>query len=229
MRFSLKNVVPWGRSFDEYAAMFALSEEDLGKRILGCADGPAGFNATLTRRGGRVVSVDPIYRFSVEEIRSRIAETYGEVMAQTRENAHAFVWRHIHSPEALGLARMSAMEAFLSDYRTGRNENRYVAGSLPDLPFKDQSHDLVLCSHILFLYSEHFSLDFHVRSIREFCRVAKEARIFPLLELNAEKSRHLEAVKAQLREGGFSMSVDATPYEFQRGGNQMLRIQKPKS
>ena len=44
MSFSLKQIVPWGRSFAEYVAMFALSGDDLGKRILGCGDGPAAFD-----------------------------------------------------------------------------------------------------------------------------------------------------------------------------------------
>jgi hypothetical protein len=39
----LENVVPWGRSLTEYQAMFALSEEDLQKRILRCGDGPREF------------------------------------------------------------------------------------------------------------------------------------------------------------------------------------------
>lgn len=50
--FRLDKVVPWGRSFEEYVAMFNLTKEDLGRRILGCGDGPAGFNAELTKRGG---------------------------------------------------------------------------------------------------------------------------------------------------------------------------------
>lgn len=37
MSFTLEKVVPWGRSFDEYAAMFSLSNADLDKRILGSA------------------------------------------------------------------------------------------------------------------------------------------------------------------------------------------------
>ena len=90
MSFTLEDVVPWGRSFDEYAAMFALSDADLRGRILGCGDGPASFNALLTRRGGRVVSVDPLYRVSAEEIRRRIGETYATVMEQTRRNRHEF-------------------------------------------------------------------------------------------------------------------------------------------
>ena len=58
--FRLDEVVPWGRSFDEYVAMFALTEEDLQRRILGCGDGPASFNRGVTERGGDVVSVDAI-------------------------------------------------------------------------------------------------------------------------------------------------------------------------
>jgi hypothetical protein len=55
MAVQLKEIMPWGRSFEEYVAMFALSEEDLSKRILGCGDGPASFNAELTRRGRMAV------------------------------------------------------------------------------------------------------------------------------------------------------------------------------
>jgi hypothetical protein len=61
--FTLEHVVPWGRSFDEYRRMFALTEEDLRLRILGCGDGPASFNAEATRRGTRMISCDPIYRY----------------------------------------------------------------------------------------------------------------------------------------------------------------------
>ena len=109
MSFTLANVVPWGRSFDEYVAMFALSANDLRKRILGCGDGPSSFNALLTRQGGYVVSVDPIYRFSAEEVRSRIRETYAEVMEQTRKNMHEFTWTSIRTVDELGRVRMAAM------------------------------------------------------------------------------------------------------------------------
>ena len=41
MPFSIDRVVPWGRNSAEYQAMFRLGEPDLGRRILGCGDGPA--------------------------------------------------------------------------------------------------------------------------------------------------------------------------------------------
>lgn len=143
MSFTLNQVVPWGRSFDEYVAMFALTDVDLGGLILGCGDGPASFNAVLTRRGGRVISVDPLYRFSQDDIRERIHQAYAEVMEQTRKNAHEFIWTSIGSVEELGPAR----EEFLSDYPLGVVEKRYVDGELPHLPFPDKSFDLAVCSY----------------------------------------------------------------------------------
>jgi len=178
----------------------------------------------MKRRGGHVVSVDPIYTFSAGEIRSRIDETYEEVMEQARKNKHEFVWRHISSVDELGKVRMSAMNDFLSDYAVGLKEGRYVDASLPTLPFSDREFDIALCSHFLFLYSEHLSEDFHIQSIEELCRVASEVRIFPLLELGAKESRHLKIVVDRLEKGGFVVDMKKVPYEFQKGGNEMLRV-----
>ncbi len=225
MAFSLSEVVPWGRSFDEYVAMFALSEEDLfAKRILGCGDGPAAFNAVLAGRGGKVVSADPLYRFPAEEIRRRIEATFPVVLEQTRKNADGFVWRRIPSVEELGRIRRAAMEEFLSDYPGGLADGRYIEASLPALPFEDGRFDLAVCSHLLFLYSEQLSEDFHVASIRELCRVADEVRIFPLLDLDTRRSRHLEPVLARLLNEGLVAVIERVEYEFQKGGNEMLRV-----
>ncbi len=150
--FTLDGVVPWGQSFDEYLRMFSLSERDLELKILGCGDGPASFNAEASRRGWRVVSCDPIYQWSASDIRSRVAETYRQIMEQTRQNAEEFVWTSIPSVEELGRRRMAAMETFLDDYEAGKVEGRYVNG-LPVLPFVDDAFDLAMCSHLLFLYT----------------------------------------------------------------------------
>ncbi len=83
--------------------------------------------------------MDPLYRFTAEEIRQRIAETFEAVMEQTRKNAPEFIWRQIHSVEELGRLRMSAMEEFLSDYSRGRGEGRYREAGLPGLPSEGAS------------------------------------------------------------------------------------------
>ena len=224
MAFRLEEVVPWGRSFEEYQAMFALSDKDLSGRILGCADGPASFNAGLTKRGGKIVSADPLYRFSREEIRNRIDQIFETVLGETRKNAHEFVWETIPSVEVLGRTRREAMDDFLDDYPEGLDAERYIDASLPELPFREKEFELALCSHYLFLYSPHLSHDFHLRSIRELCRVAREVRIFPLLELGAVPSRHLDEIQQKLQEPEYSVSIVPVEYEFQRGGNRMMTV-----
>jgi hypothetical protein len=108
MSFTLENIVPWGTSFDEYVAMFALSDADLKGRILGWGDDSASFNALLTKGGGQVMSVDPFCRFSVEDLRRRIAETFDEVLEQTRQNRHEFNWTGIRTVDELGRLRRAA-------------------------------------------------------------------------------------------------------------------------
>ncbi len=229
MRFSLDEVVPWGRTFDEYVDMFALDGDDLAQRIIGCADGPAAFNAELSHMGGSVVSVDPLYQFTVQDIESRIDDTFDIVMEQTRRNAFEFTWNRIRSPKELGQLRMKAMSEFLADFPQGRIEGRYSYGELPRLRFPDDAFDIALCSHFLFLYSELFDLSFHIRSIRELCRVAGEARIFPLMELGSRKSRHLDAVSAALSLEGYRVAIERVDYEFQKGGDKMLRVIAPEN
>src|SRR5579862_9179827 len=142
MPITYDSIVPWGRSYDEYVAMFGLSEVDLARSILGCGDGPAGFNATMCVRGGRATSVDPLYAFSVREIEQRIAETFDVVIAQTRSHADRFVWTRIRTVEELGELRMAAMRAFLGDFEQGHAQGRYVCAALPQLPFEADSFDL---------------------------------------------------------------------------------------
>jgi len=222
--FTLEEVVPWGRSFDEYRRMFVLRDADLTTRMLGCGDGPASFNVEATRRGATVVSCDPIYRWDVAQIGQRVDATYQTVLDQTRRNAHEFVWGAIESVEALGRIRMSAMQAFLQDYPAGKAEGRYVEAELPALPFANRSFDLALCSHLLFLYSQQLDEVFHTAAALELCRVATEVRVFPLLALGGQPSVHVEPVCARLRAEGHHVSIEAVPYEFQKGGNQMLRV-----
>jgi hypothetical protein len=203
-----------------------LTEDDLALKIVGCGDGPASFNAEATRRGSAVISCDPIYRFDVDQLRERIASTYDEILEQTRRNAGEFVWSTIHSVDELGQIRMTAMNDFLHDFPVGRTEGRYVNAELPNLPFVDSSFDLALCSHFLFLYTTQLGDTFHRSAIREMCRVAREVRIFPLLALGATPSPLVEPMADEFRRQGVSVSIDDVPYEFQRGGNKMMRIRR---
>ena len=223
--FQLKNVVPWGRSFQDYIEMFNLTPEDLELSILDCAGGPASFNAIMKQREKTVISCDPIYQFTPQQIEKRIDETYPIIIDGLYKNIDQFVWEKTPTPEALGEDRLSAMKEFLADFATGKQEGRYREIGFPELPFSDQHFDLAVSSHLLFTYSEQFSWEFHLQSILELSRVAKEVRIFPLVEnFTSIKSRHLDSILEALTTRGYETEIQKTVYEFQRGGNELLKV-----
>jgi hypothetical protein len=229
MVVELDNVVPWGRSLDEYRLMFALSDDDLSLRILGCGDGPASFNCEMAARGHRVTSIDPIYGLSGQVIQQRIDQTHEAIISQVKLSVNDYAWRYFRDPDDLCRHRLAVMNGFLQDYDAGLSEGRYVPESLPRLSFEDGHFDLALCSHLLFLFSDHLSLDFHKAAIRELCRVAKDVRIFPLVALNCKQSVHLEPVVATMTDAGYSVEIVTVPYEIQKGADQMMRIIKDRA
>lgn len=224
MSVKLNEVVLWGRSLAEYQGMFNLTPGDLTQRILGCADGPASFNAEMTAQGGQTVSCDPIYEFSPQQIRGRFEDSIETVISQVKAHPGNYVWQFHSGPDDLVKNRRRAMERFLADYELGLRQGRYKKAELPQLPFRDQEFDLALCSHFLFLYSDHFSKEFHLSSILEMARVAREVRVFPLVGLNCEPAPHLIEVLDRMRERGFRVEVKKSSYQIQKNGDSFLRI-----
>jgi hypothetical protein len=229
MAFKYQEVVPWGRSFNEYCRMFHLTDENLQRSILGCADGPASFNAEMSRRGHRVISCDPLYQLTSDQIKQRIDATYDEVIRQTRQNEEKFAWNRITSLDELGRLRLQAMSNFLDDFERGKREGRYIAAELPDLPFTSSSFDIALCSHFLFFYCDSLSFTFHQQAVDELCRVAREVRIFPMLTYNAEPSPLVAPIAEHARKADRIVSIEKVPYEFQRGGNLMMKVLNGRS
>jgi hypothetical protein len=224
MAVSFDQIVPWGRSRREYELMFGLTAEDLSGGVLDCGGGPASFTAEMLVSNIRAVAVDPIYAFSGSEILERFEAVVEPMIAQVRATPEDWTWNYHRDPDDLCANRRAAIEKFLTDYDRGLREQRYITGELPSLPFDSGSFGLAVCSHLLFLYSDLLSEDFHVRSAFELCRVADEVRIFPLLTLRREPSPHLAAVRSALDSKGLTSEVVRVDYELQRGGNQMLRI-----
>ena len=220
----LNEVAPWGRSLEEYKSMFNLSQTDLNKKILGCGDGPASFNSEMTALGYSVISIDPIYQFSGAEIKQRIQASYEPIISQVKQNDRRYMWNNFRDADQLGRSRLAVMEKFLLDYETDNAAKRYLPQSLPTLDFACDRFELCLCSHLLFLYSEHLSLDFHISSIYELMRISPEIRIFPLVKLDCERSPYIESVIQEFSRACFQVQIQPVSYEFQKGGNQMLRI-----
>lgn len=220
--FRLEDARPWGRNRAEYVSFFDLGSLPPHRRILDCAAGPSSFTAEMSRLGHLVVAADPLYCFPKEAIKARIAAARPLIMAGVRAARERFVWDAYGTPEALEATRLSAMKHFLEDYEEGLAEGRYLDAALPDLPFEGQSFDLALSSHFLFLYSAQHGLEFHLAALRALCRVAAEVRVFPLLDLDGRPSPHLAPVREALAAEGLASEVRRVPYEFQKGGDEML-------
>lgn len=226
MVMELEKIVPFGRSLDEYKKMFALSDNDLSKRIIGVGDGPASFNAEMFSLGKSVISVDPLYMFQTEEIEKQFYSVVDSIISQVKATPDDWVWSNHKSPDHLKENRVSVLRSFMPDYEKGKFAGRYIVGELPTLCFEDGEFQLALCSHFLFLYSDHLTYEFHRESVLEMLRVASEVRIFPLLTLLLKMSPYVQPLIDELKSDGLIVSVEKVSYELQRGGNEMLRIQK---
>jgi hypothetical protein len=226
MVMKLERIVPFGRSLDEYVKIFNLSETDLQKTILSVGDGPASFNAEGTEFGYKIKSIDPLYVFTSEQIRSRFDEVIDNIIEQVESTPDDWVWTYHGSPNGLRKNRENVTKLFCQDYDLGKAQGRYEVGELPRLKYRDCEYDLGLSSHFLFLYSEHYDEDFHFDSICEMLRVSKEVRIFPLLTLMLQPSQHLNNIIKKLEKKGYKCEIHRVLYELQRGGNEMLKITK---
>ncbi|MGN6474679.1 MAG: class I SAM-dependent methyltransferase [Mycobacteriales bacterium] len=212
------------RSFDEYVAMFALTDVDLRGSILDCPGGAASFTAEARCRGGRVVAVDPVYEGSAEWLARHAVEEAVRGNRHTASALDAFVWTFFTDISDHLERRTAAARRFGADLAA--SPSSYVAASLPRLPFRDASFDLVLSSHLLFLYADRLAEGFHVAAACELARVARrEVRLFPLISDSGEDTTALvDAVCGAVAEQGFTASIRPSPYEFQKGGDRMLVI-----
>lgn len=225
MAFELKNVVPWGRTLKEYIQIFKMTGSDLKSKIISFGDGPASLNSEMTKRGKTVVSLDPIYQFSENELKQRIAETKETVIEQMKANQENFVWKNIKNVSELEQIRMHAMTDFLDDFEVGKKQERYIYHELPNpTKYNNLEFDLGLSSHFLILYSQ-LGIDFHIQAITEMLRICKEIRIFPILNLNATKSEVLDDIITHF-DANFIVNIESSDYEFQKGGNKMLIIKR---
>jgi hypothetical protein len=167
-----------------------------------------------------------LYVFNASDIERQFYAVVDNVIGQVKATPGDWVWTCHRSLHHLHENRVNVLTRFVADYEVGKNEGRYLVGELPLLDFGDGQFDLALCSHFLFLYSDHFTYEFHRASIYEMLRVAREVRVFPLLTLMLKQSPYLEPLIQDLESQGYVTQIQTVRYELQRGGNQMLHIER---
>jgi hypothetical protein len=222
----LDRVAFYGRTLGEYLRIFDLDLSSWGDcSILDCPGGASSFVAEAHRRGIRTVACDPLYEDDVSRLIERGEADIEHVMDRVAHVPHLYQWNCYSSLNELKGYRLMALRRFQYDYPSGLLEQRYIKAELPRLPFENRSFDLVLSGHFLFTYSDRLDYAFHRDSILELFRVsAKEVRIYPLQEPDAQPYQHMNQLLADLRQRGIVAEIRPVPFEFQRGSNQMLRI-----
>lgn len=221
----------FGRTLTEYAQCFALDLPALRRRdVLDVAAGPSSFVAEACARGIDAVAVDPLYGGPTEELAVQVQHDYARMLAQMRAKPALFRMKSFPSFDAAEADRRLAAQRFLADYSTHFMHGRYVGGSLPRLPFFDDSFDLVLCAHLLFVYGTRFDFEWHVAACRELARVsAGEVRIHPLCGADGRPYPKLAALRRELRASGIESEVVRVDYEFFIGSGSMLVLRKGAS
>jgi len=203
--------------------MFSLSNEDLKLRILDCPGGGSSFTASVNAKGGDVTAVDPVYALPPGEVAAMVAAEVARGSAWAVANVDRYRWDFYGDPAGHRRVRTNSARIFGADILA--ESARYQPGALPKLPFSDNEFDLVLCSHLLFTYSDRLDREFHRLAAVEMARVGREVRIYPLVHQSGSDERELVAeLVGLLPSDGLQASPVSVSYEFQRGAGEMLVI-----
>jgi len=82
---------------------------------------------------------------------------------------------------------------------------------------------LVVSSHLLFVYPDHFGYPDHLRFAHDLLRMATdEVRLFPLVDTTTMPWPHLQRLRDDLAGDGVLTEVRPVGYEFIRQGNEIL-------
>jgi hypothetical protein len=208
-----------GRSLNEYCAIFGFDPEFLkGKTILDVAGGPSSFTAEASPYCRNAVACDPSYGHSSDVLLKTGMNDIADIRQKIEPVLDLYKWDFYKNPESLRAIREEVLNRFVA---------KYVKAELPRLPFADNSFDLVLCSHFLFLFAGWLGYDFHLESIKELARVGDdEIRIFPLVGLDAKPYDEMNALIDDIKRSGLTIEILPVAFEFQRGANQALIIKR---
>jgi len=205
--------------------MFGLTPEDLDRRIVDCPGGAASAVAEICAAGGRALAVDPQYALGVEDLRSRVRADVERSIAQKHARDREYDWDVRGGVVGHEAIRRTAAERMLTDLDA--TPERYVAGALPSLPLADDSADLVLCSHLLFTYSDRMDMADHVDAIVEMARVAPEVRIYPLVDHEGNPLPELvRSVIARLKKERLTSRIEPVIRPFQLAATTRLVVER---
>lgn len=226
-RLNLDKVALIGRTFEEYEKIFRLSDiKSNNITILDVGSGVSSFCAEASKRGMKVKAMDPIYAYDLIELEVKCSKDLDLVIKELNGVEYLYIWEIFRSKDDLKRQREKAYKEFIKHYREFK-DMQYIPEKMPKTTFTKNQFDIVISSHLLFLYDHIFNYSFHKETIKEMLRIcSKEIRIFPLVNLYGKKSTFLQEFLNDVNFRGYEKSIERVEYEFIRGGNEFLRIIK---
>jgi len=221
----MRKLALWGHNLDDYLEIFDLSSIDLKASFLEYGSGASAFNSMVNEKGGKVISCDPLFIYDNKEIKAEALLIFDEMVERVKSIKDKFDFSKFGGLDGLISLRRKGMDKFFSDYETGKKEGRYISTAENNtLPFPDFTFDYALSSHYLFANFDNQDVNFHLNIIRELLRVAKEVRIFPVIDRFGEPSPFLGPVLLGLNQEQYGVEVREVKYSLQAKGNAMLRV-----
>ena len=213
----------WVYSMADYCQMFDLSDADFSRNILDYPAGISSFNAEMFAKSFKVHSGDSFYDCSSDEI-SQYAEQLFEINERHLKK-HASILRQNDESTIDGILTdwQKSKALFLQDYEKGKEEERYQFMKLPHLPFGDYHFDMALCSAHLF-HTNAAGNGSREALVEELCRVAKEVRVFPLLDEAGQITDALGHVMLMFQKRNYGIKISEVPYHQMTGANAMLKM-----
>lgn len=220
----MNKLVVWGHHADEYQEMFGLSADDLQGKLLEFGCGPSAFNANVHKQADLCISCDALFNLDSATLRSKVALIVADMAEKVAAEQEQFDFSRDGSLAGLLQRRRAGVEEFFADYKLGKKQGRYVGIQALKLPFADFTFDFALSSHYFFADLDDQDIQFHVQAIKELARVAKEVRIFPLIDRNGQPSSLLGPILLYLQQHNYGTEVRSVAYHLQAQGNAMLRV-----
>jgi hypothetical protein len=220
----MRKLMLWGHGSKDYLEMFDLKQEDLHGNIMEFACGPSLFNLEQRKSNQMVKSCDPLFVLDKDTLYSKSCLMFAEMAEQVASEQDHFDFSRCGGLEAFLSQRKDAMEHFFADYEQGKSEGNYLGLVEHYLPFEDFSFDLALCSHYLFADLDNQTVELHLSIICELARVAREVRVFPLVDTEGKTSELLGPVLLGLQQHNYGVEVREIPFQLYKSGNAMLRV-----
>lgn len=220
----MRKLVLWGHGAEDYREMFDLSQEEMDGSILEYGCGPSAVNSQLNQSKQSIVSCDPLFVLDKDTLSSKATMIFASMASEIKKQQEQFDFSQSGGFERLLEIRQQGMKQFFADYQQGKSDGRYQGVTDYHLPFADFAFDYALSSHYLFADLEDQTIDFHLFVIRELARVAKEVRIFPLVDKEGKTSDFLGPVLLGLQQENFGVEVREVSFHLHKSGNAMLRV-----